>query len=291
MSKCVGCGIKLQNTFKDKNGYTNNLNNPYCARCFKTIHYNMDIKVNDINNYDIINKINKLGYYTIFITDLISLNNELINNYNLINNKKILVINKCDIIPDNLKLEHLELNIKRVYKIKEEIFFISSKQNLYLNRLVNLIKEYEKVIICGETGSGKSTLINKITNSNLTTSKYNNTTLDFIKIKLNNYIIYDTPGLIINKNKVNIDKIMLYTKSLKKDFILSIDDLKIMGVGNLTLLVSSDVVIKSKKDNSKLNYEYDLVNKDIVLDNGFIYVNNGKIKTNRKIEIRDSIIK
>ena len=84
---------------------------------------------------------------------------------------------------------------------------------------------------------------------------------------------------------------MLYTKSLKKDFILSIDDLKIMGVGNLTLLVSSDVVIKSKKDNSKLNYEYDLVNKDIVLDNGFIYVNNGKIKTNRKIEIRDSIIK
>ena len=291
MSKCVGCGIKLQNTFKDKNGYTNNLNNPYCARCFKTIHYNMDIKVNDINNYDIINKINKLGYYTIFITDLISLNNELINNYNLINNKKILIINKCDIIPDNLKLEHLELNIKRVYKIKEEIFFISSKQNLYLNRLVNLIKEYEKVIICGETGSGKSTLINKITNSNLTTSKYNNTTLDFIKIKLNNYIIYDTPGLIINKNKVNIDKIMLYTKSLKKDFILSIDDLKIMGVGNLTLLVSSDVVIKSKKDNSKLNYEYDLVNKDIVLDNGFIYVNNGKIKTNRKIEIRDSIIK
>ena len=291
MSKCVGCGIKLQNTFKDKLGYTNNLDNPYCARCFKTIHYNMDIKVNDINNYDIINKINKLGYYTIFITDLISLNNELINNYNLINNNKILVINKCDIIPDNLKLEHLEENIKRVYKIKEEIFFISSKQNLYLNRLVNLIKEHEKVIICGETGSGKSTLINKITNSNLTTSKYNNTTLDFIKIKLDDYVIYDTPGLIINKNKVNIDKIMLYTKSLKKDFVLSIDDLKITGVGNLTLLFSSDVVIKSKKDNSKLDYEYDLVNKDIVLDKGFIYINKGKIKTNRELEIRDSIIK
>ncbi len=291
MSKCIGCGIKLQNTFKDKLGYTNKLDNPYCARCFKTIHYNMDIKVNDINNYDIINKINKLGYYTIFITDLISLNKELINNYNLINNNKILVINKCDIIPDNLKLEHLEENIKRVYKIKEEIFFISSKQNLYLNRLVNLIKEYEKVIICGETGSGKSTLINKITNSNLTTSKYNNTTLDFIKIKLDNYVIYDTPGLIINKNKVNIDKIMLHTKSLKEDYILSIDDLKIMGIGNLTLLVSSDVVIKSKKDNSKLDYEYDLVNKDIVLDKGFIYINKGKIKTNRKIEIRDSIIK
>ena len=110
MSKCVGCGIKLQNVNEHEVGYTNDLNNKYCARCFKTIHYNMDIKINNVDNYQVINKINHLSYFTIFITDLLSLNNLVIDNYNLINNKKVLIINKCDIIPNNLKLEHLEEN-------------------------------------------------------------------------------------------------------------------------------------------------------------------------------------
>ena len=38
MSKCIGCGIALQNTDKEKLGYTKNLENKYCERCFKTLH-------------------------------------------------------------------------------------------------------------------------------------------------------------------------------------------------------------------------------------------------------------
>ena len=291
MNKCIGCGVKLQNKNELDIGYTNNLDNKYCARCFKTIHYNMNIEIYNVDNLDIINKINKLSFFTIFIIDLLSLNNLVIDNYNLINNKKILIINKCDIIPDNLKLEHLEENIQKVYNIKENIFFISAKKDYYLNKVIELIKENKNVIFCGETSSGKSTLINSLTNKGLTTSKYNNTTLDFIKIKINDYTIYDSPGLIINPNKKSIDNIIMYTKKLSNDYVLNINDLKLKGTGNITLLLDKNIIIKSKKEDIKLNYEIDVNNKDIILDNGFIYVKKGIIKSNKKLNIRDSIIK
>ena len=174
MSKCIGCGVKLQNTNKELKGYINDLNNKYCARCFKTIHYNENIKVDNLNNIDI---------------------------YKEINNQKILVINKSDLIPSNLILNHLQDNLKKIYLIEEDIIFISAKDNFNLNIITNIINKYQNIIICGETSSGKSTLINKISNSILTTSKYNNTTLDFIKVKYNNGYIYDSPGLIINSKK------------------------------------------------------------------------------------------
>ena len=52
MNKCIGCGIKLQNNNKDEIGYTKDLNNKYCERCFKTIHYNEEKKVNNLDNYN-----------------------------------------------------------------------------------------------------------------------------------------------------------------------------------------------------------------------------------------------
>ena len=39
MSKCVGCGISMQDSNKNALGYTPNIDNKYCERCFKTIHY------------------------------------------------------------------------------------------------------------------------------------------------------------------------------------------------------------------------------------------------------------
>ena len=50
MSKCIGCGITLQDQKKDMLGYTPSINNPYCERCFKTIHYNENIKINNLDN-------------------------------------------------------------------------------------------------------------------------------------------------------------------------------------------------------------------------------------------------
>lgn len=292
MSKCIGCGITLQNEDINGLGYTKKQDNLYCERCFKTIHYNEERKVNNIDNSKIINKINKLGYLTIFITDLVSINKELIKVFKSINNKKILVINKCDIIPNNLKLEHIEENIKNSYNIQEEICFISAKKEYNLNKIIKLIESYKNVILCGETSSGKSTLINKLVGSNLTTSKYNNTTLDFIKIKYLDYIIYDTPGIIINENKKSTEKIMIKPLSLNDKYVLSIGDYQFRCNGNVTLLVSDNVKVSTKKSDIELINKIN-INKpsDIVFDNGFMFIKKPFIiETNKELEKRTSII-
>lgn len=293
MSKCVGCGIKLQDKFKDKLGYTKKLDNLYCERCFKTIHYNEERKIDNFNNDDILEKINKLNKSTIFISDFLSLNTEVIKIFKKIKNKKILVINKCDLIPNNIKLQHIEENIKNSFDLYDDVFFISAKLKYNLNKLIDFIEEEKNVIICGETSSGKSTLINKLISSNLTTSKYSNTTLDFIKLKYMDYVIYDSPGLGINTNKKNITNIKVITKVLKSDYNLIIDDIVINGSGNVTLFLDENVNVVSKKKKDEFQYKYSIKDKqDIELDNGFIFVKNGfSISSNKELGIRDSIIK
>lgn len=293
MSKCIGCGIALQNIDKEKLGYTKNLDNKYCERCFKTIHYNEEKKVTNLDNSKIIEKINKLGYFTIFITDLISINKKLINVFKQIKNDKILVINKCDIIPNNLKLEHIEENIKNSFDIDNEVCFISAKNNLYLNEIINKIEENKNVILCGETSSGKSTLINTLIGSNLTTSKYSNTTLDFIKLKYMDYVIYDTPGIMINENKVNTDKIIISTKQLSDKYVLSVGNLKLRVNGNLTFVVPNTIKITSKKEDIKLENVIKIdKSTDIEIDGGgFIFAKNSCIiNSNEKLGVRNSII-
>lgn len=293
MSKCVGCGIKLQDKFKDKLGYTKKLDNLYCERCFKTIHYNEERKIDNFNNDDILEKINKLNKSTIFISDFLSLNTEVIKIFKKIKNKKILVINKCDLIPNNIKLQHIEENIKNSFDLYDDVFFISAKLKYNLNKLIDFIEEEKNVIICGETSSGKSTLINKLISSNLTTSKYSNTTLDFIKLKYMDYVIYDSPGLVINSSKKNITNIKVITKVLKNDYNVIIDDIVINGSGNVTLFLDENVNVVSKKKKDEFQYKYSIKDReDIELDNGFIFVKNGfSISSNKELGIRDSIIK
>jgi ribosome biogenesis GTPase A len=291
MNKCIGCGIKLQDKDQSLLGYTPKINNKYCERCFKLIHYNQNKEVINLDNKKIVDKINKLNYFTIFITDLLSINKRVIDIYKSIKNNKILIVNKCDIIPNNVKLEHLEDNIKNSYNIKEDVYFISAKKKMYLNKIINLIEENNNVIFCGETSSGKSTLINNLIDSKLTTSKYNNTTLDFIKLKYLNYIIYDTPGFI-NESNNDYDNIIIKTKDVSDNYVLNIGDLIIKTNGNLTFYINDNTNIISKKENVNLPNRVDIKTKsDIVLNNGFIYVKEGiTVYSNKELEIRNSII-
>ena len=273
MSKCVGCGVKIQ--YEDENalGYSPKKESRYCQRCFKIRHYNLEIKVDNVDNSDIINKINKLKGYTLFVTDLLSIN---------------------EILPKNLKLSHLEANIKRVYDISDEVIFISVRKSLYLNKIIDLIQDNKIVIMCGETGSGKSSLINKLFGSDLTTSEYDNTTLDFIKIKgEDNTIVYDTPGLIINSNKLNYFFTRCYTFKLNNKYVLKVDDLLIYGKGVVTLYLNQHADRSTFK--RKVDLEYTNVinkNSDIIINNGFIFVKaNANIKSNKELLLRDSIIK
>ena len=293
MNKCIGCGITLQNDFKDGLGYTSKLDNLYCERCFRTIHYNEEKKVNNLNNKDIINNINSLKLFTIFITDLENINDKVIKIYKSIKNNKILVINKIDKLPKLLDINHVMDNLKNSYNISEEVIFISAKNNLNIDIIKNIINKNKGVIMCGETSSGKSTLINNIAGSNLTTSKYNNTTLDIIKVPFIDSVIYDTPGIIINDNLKNSKKLIIKNIQIDDDYIIIINDLIIRSNSNLTFIINDNLNIISKKDNMKLDNIINIDSKsDIVLPyGGFIYVKaSTKIESNKKLEIRKSLI-
>ena len=293
MNKCSGCGIVMQNKDKNSLGYTPKLTNIYCERCYKTIHYGKSSEVNNLNNDNIITKINKLNYFTFFITDFLNINKEIIDTYNKITTKKIMLVNKMDLLPRNLKISHIIENIKNTYKI-DELLFISSKDEVGLNKVIDLIEENECVVFCGETSSGKSTLINSILNTKLTTSKFDNTTLDFIKIDYMKYTIYDTPGFILDKKSV-YNKIIVNTKLLKSSYELILNEyiVTVNSDSSITLFIKDNVNVKTKKKSNILDNEYKIPSSsDIYLKNiGFLYVKNpSQININKKVEVRESII-
>lgn len=293
MNKCSGCGIVLQNTNKDELGFTPKLENKYCERCFKTIHYGTNKEINNLDNELIIKKINALNYFTFFITDFLNINSETIKIYKAITANKVLVINKSDLIPQNLILNNIKERIKEIFDINE-VIFISAKEKNNLKQIMKIIEKEERVLFCGETSSGKSTLINKLFNTDLTTSKFDNTTLEFIKISDDKLEVYDTPGLKF-ANKDVYDKIMVRTINLKKDYTLSLNDILLKSEDDvsLTLFLKDKVKVKTKKWQSNYLYNLDLNNyEDIYIDNiGFIYVKNKAIiNINKEVEIRKSII-
>ncbi len=291
MKKCLGCGITLQDKDLNNIGYTPNINNDYCMRCFKTIHYGKSSLVNNIDNELIIKKINILNYFTFFITDLINLD-ESIKLYRSITTKKILILNKIDLLPNNMNLLHIEDNIKKSYNI-EDIILSSGLYKDNLNKIIDIIDKYKLVTFSGLTSSGKSTLINKLIDSNLTTSKYDNTTLDFIKLDYLDYTIYDTPGLITSSKSINNIKYKII--KTKKDYRIIIEDyiLEFSNILGITIYINDLYNIVTKKNNIKLDYSYNLDGyKDILLDGiGFIYVKDASlVYANKELIIRKSII-
>ena len=117
-----------------------------------------------------------------------------------------MVISKCDLILKNIRREKIISFIKNYYQIKEDIKLISSLNNYGVEALTDYLedREIDYIYFVGLTNSGKSSLINKLielndTNLNqLTTSYIPNTTLDFIRIKIKDNNVIDSPGFIID---------------------------------------------------------------------------------------------
>ena len=227
--KCLGCGAKLQSDNKEKIGYiieskidTAN----YCERCFKLINYGefKDILTSGKEYIDIYKGINKTNDLVLFLVDIFSINNsiEMINKY--INNNIILVITKYDLIPKSVKEDKIKNKLKQ-YNFNDniiDIVIVSSKTNYNMDTLYEKIlknKKTNNVYVCGNTNSGKSTLINKFNKNysdvdiKITTSILPNTTININDIKINNdLVLIDTPGFIENDNISNF----ISPKELKK---------------------------------------------------------------------------
>ena len=228
---CSGCGTILQNTDPHLEGYTPDLKNDLCQRCFKIKHYGVNLPTSKvIKNEDLLLKINKRQHMILFLVDFLNIYQEIIDVYQKIKDPKILVITKSDLIPQNIKKDKMGDNIKRVYGIKEDVLMVSAQTGENINLIRDLINKHQKVDIVGFTNAGKSSLINRLAISNLTVSKDANTTLDFIEIKTEYGIIYDSPGFIPTDfvdGMIPRKKIKPIVYQLKSKYYLTFLDFKI----------------------------------------------------------------
>lgn len=299
MTKCVGCGIKLQEKDKNELGYTPNLNNALCERCFKLKNYNvLTNKGINIDNDKLINKINELNTCVLFLVDFINLDSEVIDAYKKIKSKKILIITKADIIPKNIKYQKLIQNIKNIYDIKEDLILTSSKTKLNIKTITKICLEEKNICLAGFTNAGKSSLINALVGSDITVSKKSNTTQDFIKLNVDGINIYDAPGFMSNINRENIPRSIIrpITYQFPSKHYLLIQDIKlnILENSNFTIYVGNEANIIRRKENENVECKIIVPKNSDVIIKGFCFINfknTCMISLNTKdYEIRPSIV-
>lgn len=291
MSKCIGCGAILQNENENEKGYVVSTNSLLCKRCFDLKNYNKNADFeSNFDNDLLLKNINKKGLFTIFLCDIISLNDKVIDIYNNIKNDKIFVLTKVDIIPKNIKYEKIVKSLKNNYNIDTYLFSIKNKK--LINSLLNIINEKKNVIISGITSSGKSTLINTLFNQNITASHYKNTTLDFIMIKHDDLIIFDSPGfdtkIITSKIKNTLKEKII---NLKKGYEVNINGIRFYSENDINFVIFMPSVIKVSTKKITLNDgNKQLIkdNSDLVFDTFFIYF---KKETNIFINNKNYLIR
>ena len=292
--KCIGCGSILQTSNKKDKGYIQQEkynDSQYCERCFKIINYKEKIitKLPNINQY-IIDEVNKKANYVYFLIDFLSINTETIHTFKKINVPKTLIISKIDIIPKSIKEQKIINFLKNEYQIEEEIIFQSTKKNINTKKIINFMESnnIKEAYILGYTNAGKSTLINKlnainnITDKVLTTSLIPNTTIDFIKIKLNEKIsIIDSPGFTLENTIYSDDEFTFLKKVNPKSFIRPITyQLKSIA----SLLIEDKIRISSTINNSFTFY----ISNDINIERVFAKNKNLLNETKVSINIGDN---
>lgn len=324
---CIGCGIKLQSRFQKKLGYVPSEKKEdaeYCERCFKIIHYNKaDVASLPEESKKIVDIVNKKAEFVFFLIDFLNINELTIAKFKEIKVPKTLIISKCDIIPKYIREVRIIENMQKTYQIENEIIFISSTKKKNLSLLPNMMEKMhvKEAYVLGYTNSGKSTLINCLyerftkNTPKITTSLIPNTTLDFIKIKINdNFTLIDSPGfvpesMLYNTKEVDLIKRMNTKKFLrpityqsKKGMCINIED-KILFLleddhNSLTFYVSNQLNIKKqfrlpktdlKKKKLKIKENSDIIIRGV----GFINIKKACTLTiytmnEDVIEIRES---
>lgn len=211
MTYCIGCGIKLQSTDKNKIGYTPKDGSKYCERCFRITHYG-DLTTSmrkGISSDAVIKDINNLKGLILWVVDLFDFEASIIPNLNKrIKNKNIVLVGtKRDLLPKTLgddklckfiysRLNDYDISIK-------DILLTSSHDKKSINTIRNYLKDTNdnNVIFMGRSNVGKSTLLNNLINDNiLTTSRFPGTTLRINKITTEDITYIDTPGIEIENS-------------------------------------------------------------------------------------------
>lgn len=222
MSKiCFGCGAKLQSNDETKEGYVPEEKleeSKYCKRCFRMVHYGEATAAKEPKSVSsIITSVNKNAKYVVFMVDFIDIFDEVMDIFKRIKVPKTLVISKSDIIPKNVSFSQIKNYLKTIYKVTSDIVFTSNKSNL--NALKKALYGKDEVYFLGLTNAGKSTLLNSLMEKNgskmngLATSFKENTTQDFVRLKVGNMTLVDSPGFVIEN--FELDKYTNISEEIK----------------------------------------------------------------------------
>ena len=211
MNKCCsGCGVVLQNEDPKRIGFTPKMEASLCQRCFRIRHYGDHVisMRQGIDSAKVLEKIAKMDALILWVVDLFDFEANLIKGMNrhLMNKDIVMIATKRDLLPDTLSDHKLGNFI--IARLKE--WGISLKQIVLCGGLhekdPSSVEEIQKnieyyrngkdVVVMGMANAGKSTMLNAICSDiDLTCSLHPGTTLDFTKIEMNGYALYDTPGL------------------------------------------------------------------------------------------------
>lgn len=213
MRKCQGCGAILQSEDPMKMGYTPKSDALICQRCFRLTHYN-DAMVSyreGISAEDVLSKINQLEALICFVVDLFDFEAGLFSRIMAHSkNKEILLIaTKRDLLPKTtgydkfskfiMKRCHQEgIELKGVVIVEDLVKHAQSENNPSIDHVfeaISMLRDGKDVVLMGMANAGKSTLLNGMLGTTITTSAHPGTTLDLIEIDMGDYKIYDTPGL------------------------------------------------------------------------------------------------
>ncbi len=215
---CAGCGAKLQTEHPNRIGYTPEQaleRDPViCQRCFRIKHYNelSSITLDQDDFLKILGHIGRTECLVVNIVDIFDFEGSFISGLRRFvgGNPIVLVVNKIDLLPKVTNLNKIVNWVRRQAKefgLKAvEVVLCSAKKNLGFDRVIEAIETHrggKDVYVVGATNVGKSTLINRLIrdysdlNAELTTSQYPGTTLDLVKIPLDDgKSIIDTPGIV-----------------------------------------------------------------------------------------------
>ncbi len=227
---CAGCGIKLQDENILNIGFTTNLENELCMRCFRVKNYGEYESVSStiIDYEQIIENINKTKDLVLYVVDILNLPYDLEKMRRLTNNDILLVLNKRDLLPLSVKDEKIIEYLKKRELGYQDIIIVSSEKNLNMDLLLIKIRRWQRsknVYVVGYTNAGKSSLISKFIknygdgDTKLTIAPLPSTTLNKIVIPINDELtLIDTPGIVDSSNIINyVDRKMYKKLNSKKE--------------------------------------------------------------------------
>ena len=159
--KCLGCGVELQDENMLLDGYTVNLENDLCQRCFRLKNYGEYQATTKTNEeyQQILEAVGKTKDLVVYVTDVLNVEQDLYDIRKFLPNKILLVLNKRDVIPKSVKDEKLIQYFKDKYDFFNDIVVVSCEKNMNIDHLLNRIKFFQvtkQVYIVGHTNAGKS---------------------------------------------------------------------------------------------------------------------------------------